>query len=401
MPYSGISDSSLPSNVRKLSANQRRRWLHVYNSEREKGASDGDAIKIANGVVKELEMDEREQKFAPFSDYEAKIDGDTGIVEGYASVFGDRDHGKDRVLPGAFTKTLAARGQEVMYIPSHDYKIHVADIPAVPISIKEDSKGLHTVTKFFLNTQRGKDSFTVIKGYQDAKRPLGLSYTYKPVDYDITKDGRDLKELELYEYGHTALPMLSSARTTSVKADSGYMVHSEEVDHAHSHGDLIHSHPHSHGKFDPGHSYHDHTGDQMKGLEDQSFAMKDGNFVITNVDSLRDAISSISEAKSEEETKQHIIKRAKALNATQFIPEEWGIKSSRILDSIAAAKIEEIFEEFEVRLGKSLDDAAKSKVRSSLSTIQELLGQSTNQEDKKDNSAIKSDIDMLLATIEL
>jgi len=122
MPYSGANDPSLPKNVLKLSPLRRRQWLHVFNSARDRGRSDGDAIHMANGVTAnqktidmedflealerlELNMpDDKETAWAPFVDYEAKADGDSGIVEGYASVFGARDHGQDMVYPGAFKK---------------------------------------------------------------------------------------------------------------------------------------------------------------------------------------------------------------------------------------------------------------------------------------------------------
>lgn len=51
MPYSGPNDSSLPSNVLRLSPTRRRQWLHVYESEKARGASDGEAIRRANGVI--------------------------------------------------------------------------------------------------------------------------------------------------------------------------------------------------------------------------------------------------------------------------------------------------------------------------------------------------------------
>lgn len=52
MPYSGPSDPGLPSNVKALPPVRRRQWIHVYSSEKRLGKSDGDAIRIANGVLK-------------------------------------------------------------------------------------------------------------------------------------------------------------------------------------------------------------------------------------------------------------------------------------------------------------------------------------------------------------
>ena len=58
MPFSGPSDKSLPSNVKKLGSKERRRWVTVFNSSfsrcQSKGGSDCEAVAFrnANGVLK-------------------------------------------------------------------------------------------------------------------------------------------------------------------------------------------------------------------------------------------------------------------------------------------------------------------------------------------------------------
>lgn len=52
-------------------------------------------------------------------------------------------------------------------------------------------------------------------------------------------------------------------------------------------------------------------------------AMPDGSFPITNVGSLRDAIHAVGRAKDPEAAKRHIVKRARSLNATRFLPAGW------------------------------------------------------------------------------
>lgn len=52
MPYSGPNDASLPKNVLRLSAIRRRQWLEAYDSGKGRSMSDGDAIHMANGVIK-------------------------------------------------------------------------------------------------------------------------------------------------------------------------------------------------------------------------------------------------------------------------------------------------------------------------------------------------------------
>lgn len=171
----------------------------------------------------------KQTKVFQLGDIEFKSDDEgnpTGEVVAYASMFGNVDDGNDRMVKGAFKRTLAARDSKIIYLPSHDYGAHIASIPAVPVSIEEDTKGLRTVSKFLLNTTAGRDSYEVLKAYQDAGRPLGLSFTFRIVKSDYVHekiDGkstqiREIKDVELYEYGHCPLPMNEEARTVSVKA---------------------------------------------------------------------------------------------------------------------------------------------------------------------------------------
>src|SRR3990167_2529388 len=55
MPYSGASDPSLPSNVKKMPAKRRRQWVSIFNSTMQSCTGDdceAKAFRIANGVLK-------------------------------------------------------------------------------------------------------------------------------------------------------------------------------------------------------------------------------------------------------------------------------------------------------------------------------------------------------------
>jgi hypothetical protein len=61
--------------------------------------------------------------------------------------------------------------------------------------------------------------------------------------------------------------------------------------------------------------------------------MKDGSFPIPNVASLEDAIRAVGRARPNTEehrakVRRHIIKRARALNATNRIPDNWNSDGS-------------------------------------------------------------------------
>lgn len=51
-PYSGSGDSSLPANVKKMSAKKRRQWVHVFNSTY-KDHGESRAFAAANSAVKD------------------------------------------------------------------------------------------------------------------------------------------------------------------------------------------------------------------------------------------------------------------------------------------------------------------------------------------------------------
>lgn len=364
-----------------------------------------------------------ETKVATFSDFEAKIDGVTGIVEGYASVFNVRDHSKDMVMPGAFTKSLAARGKQLVYLPSHDHSIHVGQIPGVPIDVREDAKGLYTKTKFFLDTVAGKDSFSVIQHYQEAGRPIGLSYTYRVLDSDRTSSGRNLKELDLFEYGHTAIPMLDEARTTSAKSDSNSMIHTAEVDHNHNHGDMIHSHGHVHVVdeygYASGHGRHDHTAEQLKSFVHDSgvnwtkvytesqreefvgkgFAMVGGIYPIVDEADLKDAVAAWDEYDGSPSERMHITKRARDLSLMKMLPDDWRSSVSLVLIDLKAS---DLIKDLENTLGKTLNAEKSTKMSFALDTIKEILGQDAVADSTMEAAAkVKRELDAFLATIKI
>lgn len=62
---------------------------------------------------------------------------------------------------------------------------------------------------------------------------------------------------------------------------------------------------------------------QREEMASKNIAMKDGSFPIPDRGALRRAIQAYGRASDQEAAKQHIIQRARALNATEFLPEGW------------------------------------------------------------------------------
>lgn len=143
---------------------------------------------------------------------EFKTVGENGAIEGYASVFGEVDLARDIVMPGAFTASLKARGaSKVKMFFMHNQ----SDPVGVWTDIAEDSKGLHAKGRVLIETARGKDVHEQVKaGALD-----GLSIGYRTIKsrHDVSKKARLLDQLDLWEISLATIPLLDSARVTSVK----------------------------------------------------------------------------------------------------------------------------------------------------------------------------------------
>ncbi len=144
---------------------------------------------------------------------ELKGVNDSGVFEGYASTFGEKDLGGDIVVAGAFAKSLKATGAKgVKMFADHDSSKRVG----VWTDISEDSTGLHVKGRLLLEKQIAKDIYVDLKeGALDA-----MSIGYRAVDhkYDGRRKARMLNEVKLMEISLVGLGMNESARVTAVKS---------------------------------------------------------------------------------------------------------------------------------------------------------------------------------------
>jgi uncharacterized protein len=151
----------------------------------------------------------REVKFAgaPLSMVEAD-----GVFEGYASLFGVVDLGKDMVEPGAFAESIGRRGAKgVKMLWSHD--------PAEPIGvwdiIREDLLGLKVRGRLNLQVSRARE----VRALMQSGAIDGLSIGFKTVAArrDPRTGIRKLSRIDLFEVSLVTFPMLPEARVTAVK----------------------------------------------------------------------------------------------------------------------------------------------------------------------------------------
>lgn len=147
---------------------------------------------------------------------EIKLDevDDDGVFEGYGSVFGNMDRGRDIVQAGAFTKSLQTR-------PADKVKMlwqHRADMPiGVWTEMREDSKGLYCKGRILSDVKSGQEALSLMKA--GAVDGLSIGYRVMSDDYDRDTRTRVIKEAELHEISVVTFPMNEAATVTGVKAD--------------------------------------------------------------------------------------------------------------------------------------------------------------------------------------
>lgn len=119
----------------------------------------------------------------------------TGVFKGYASVFNHLDHQGDRVLKGAFSRSLQnwqRKKQMPKMLWQHD--------PTKPIGqwlkIVEDQKGLYVEGKLLLDLQLGREAYTLVQ----AGVVNSLSIGYQVEEAKTTPSGeRHLVKVTLQE----------------------------------------------------------------------------------------------------------------------------------------------------------------------------------------------------------
>jgi len=135
-----------------------------------------------------------------------------GIFEGYASLFGVADLGKDVVMPGAFTESLKKRDAgAVRLLWQHD--------PATPIgrwlSIEEDRRGLRVRGKLNLAVERARDVHALMR--DGAVDGLSIGFRVERARAERPTGLRRLEKLDLWEISVVTFPMLPGARVETIK----------------------------------------------------------------------------------------------------------------------------------------------------------------------------------------
>lgn len=141
-------------------------------------------------------------------DLEWKAD-DAGVIEGYGSFYGNKDHGGDIVAAGAFADSLSS-GRKVKMLSQHD----PYNVVGVWDEMTDDGKGLRVKGRILTAVQAGKDAYELVK----AGAIDGLSIGYRTVKAKATNEGRLIEKADLWEVSLVTFPMNEMTRIDAVKA---------------------------------------------------------------------------------------------------------------------------------------------------------------------------------------
>lgn len=161
------------------------------------------------------------------AEVKARQEGDKGLVTAVVSIFNNVDLGGDRVLPGAFKRTIAewqAKGDPVPVIWSHEWDQPESHIGFVdPQNMKETDLGLQVEMQFDLDRPRAEQVFHLLKNRRVTQFSFGyFAKAYQDVeDPDLGQTVRELTDIELFEVGPTLLGM--NPATQLLEAASFFM----------------------------------------------------------------------------------------------------------------------------------------------------------------------------------
>jgi HK97 family phage prohead protease len=174
---------------------------------------------------------ERQFKQLPyFAIKAADADAKARVRRGIAAVFGNVDAGGDRIMPGAFAKTISEGSKRVKHLWNHDFstppiasitelkEVGRDELPSEVIAYAPEATGGLLVAREYYDTPL---SDWVLKAI-DAGDISEMSFGYDVLRHEEIKEGdrsiRELKELKLFDtsdvnWGMNAATVAAGAKT--------------------------------------------------------------------------------------------------------------------------------------------------------------------------------------------
>lgn len=137
-----------------------------------------------------------------------------GYFSGYASIFDEVDSQNDRVVRGAFTRTLKS-WQQMAGQPKMLWQHQEENVIGVWHTIKEDQRGLYVEGALLLEVAKAKEAFVLIK--QKALDGLSIGYQIKQAIKGTKPSSvRLLTDIDLHEISLVTFPANGLARILAV-----------------------------------------------------------------------------------------------------------------------------------------------------------------------------------------
>lgn len=153
-----------------------------------------------------------------FKLHEVVDENDQGLVNGYASTFGNLDQGLDIVRSGAFSETIKATGGKVPILADHNPTKQIG----WNLSAVEDNIGLFVNGDLDIrNNSRARERFSLVKKALEIGAKAGLSIGFFIINDEPDPENpriRILTELKLVEYSFVTFPMNVEAMATIAKS---------------------------------------------------------------------------------------------------------------------------------------------------------------------------------------
>lgn len=163
-------------------------------------------------------MSEQKHQAFGLASFKAADDGKAGEFEALVSVFGNVDLGGDRVMPGAFTNSLAKwreSGDPIPVIWNHEWNNPLAHIGKVdPNEAEEVEAGLLVKGTLDLDNDFASQVYRLLS----ERRVKELSFGYNIIDAEQKDGALNLTELDLIEVGPTLKGMNPATQLLAVKS---------------------------------------------------------------------------------------------------------------------------------------------------------------------------------------
>lgn len=293
-----------------------------------------------------------------------EVDEANGLVRAIVSVTGIVDNVDDRILPGAYTKTLKIRKPKGVW--SHDWKDWVSRTEEIeeyppgderlPKQTKDgkpwpaEAGALVVTTRFNMKSARSREAFQAVEFFSETDEcEWSIGYVVPPGQATKGRDGvRNIKSLDLFEYGPVLFGAASESMTLSVKSlavgdtvvpvkvvDPDEPTEEESALYAAAEGEIDWDEIDQAALAAEAHS----TDPEIKALlhrrtllglggmgtieAKSDAALPDGSFPIRSTGDLTAAVRAYPRAADRVEAKAHIVGRALALGATDALPKGW------------------------------------------------------------------------------